>query len=195
MRFKPCFIAVAAALALFVFAFNAQAWEIDKPHSSVGFTVRHMVVAKVHGEFREFDGELSFNEKDVAKTKISGVVQVASVFTDNEKRDNHLRSADFFDAETYPEIKFESKKVVKTDDGYVMIGDLTIRDVTKEIEIPFKVSGPIQDPWGATRIGIEGQAKINRQDFGVKWNKTMDNGGVIVSDEVVLNLNAEFIKK
>ncbi len=195
MRFKSLLIAVVAAFVLFGLSVNSQAWELDKAHSSVGFTVKHMVVAKVNGNFREFDGTFSFDDKDITKTKISGVVKVASVFTDNEKRDNHLKSADFFDAEAYPEIKFESKRVVQKDNGYVMIGDLTIRDVTKEIEIPFEVSGPIQDPWGASRIGVEGRAKINRQNFGVTWNKTMDNGGVIVSNEVVLNLNAEFIKK
>jgi len=195
MRSKSILFSLVALVMLFALSINAQAWEIDKAHSQVGFTVKHMVVAKVNGKFLDFDGTVSFDEKNVAKTKVSGVVKVASISTDNEKRDNHLKSADFFDAATYPEIKFESKKVVKKVDDLVMVGDLTIRDVTKEIELSLEITGPIKDPWGATRIGVEGRGTINRQDFGVKWNKAMDNGGVIVSNDVVLTVSAEFVQK
>jgi len=195
MRNKSLLFSLVALVMLFAFGINAQAWEIDKAHSKVGFTVKHMVVAKVTGKFLDYSGTVSFNEKDVTKTKISGVVQVASVTTDNKKRDNHLKSPDFFDAATYPEIKFESKKVVKKGDDILMIGDLTIRDVTKEVELTLEISGPIKDPWGATRVGIEGRGTINRQDFGVKWNKVMDNGGVIASDNVELNVIAELVQK
>lgn len=195
MRNKSLLFSLVALVLLFAFGINAQAWEIDKAHSKVGFTVKHMVVAKVTGKFLDYSGTVSFNEKDVTKTKISGVVQVASVTTDNKKRDNHLKSPDFFDAATYPEIKFESKKVVKKGDDILMIGDLTIRDVTKQVELTLEISGPIKDPWGATRVGIEGHGTINRQDFGVKWNKVMDNGGVIASDNVELNVIAELVQK
>jgi polyisoprenoid-binding protein YceI len=195
MSNKSFLYSIVAVLAIFMFSTSTRAWEIDKAHSQVGFTVKHMVVAKVSGHFSDFTGTVTFDENDISKTKISGLVQVASVSTDDEKRDNHLKSPDFFDAEQFPEIKFESKKIVKSDDGHVMVGELTIRDVTKEVEIPFEISGPIKDPWGATRLGLEGHTTINRQDFGVKWGKVMDNGGLIVSDDVVLNIIAELVKK
>ena len=182
-------------LAVFAFGANAHAWEIDMAHSEMGFTVKHMVVAKVNGKFRDFSGTVSFDENNVSDTKISGIIQTASIFTDNEKRDGHLKGPDFFDVEQYPEIKFESKKVVMEDDNHVVVGDLTMRGVTKEIRISMDLSGPIKDPWGATRLGIEGHANINRQDFGIKWNNTMDNGGLVVSDDVVLNLHVELVKK
>ncbi len=195
MRNKSLFLTFFSLMLVFTISASAQTWEIDKAHSGVGFTVKHMVVAKVNGKFNDFSGTISFDEKDMTKLNISGVVKVASVDTDNEKRDNHLKGPDFFDAAAYPEIKFESTKVTKKGDAYIVLGDLTIRDVTREIELDMQVSGPIQDPWGATRIGLEGRGVINRQDFGVKWNKSMDNGGVIVSNDVVLNLHAELIKK
>ena len=195
MRNKTFVLSLVALVMLFLFGTNAQAWEIDKSHSQVGFTVIHMVVAKVNGKFLDFDGTFTFNDKDVTKTKISGVIKVAIVSTNSEKRDNHLKSPDFFDAATYPDIKFESKKVVKKGDDLVMVGDLTIRDVTKEVELAMEITEPIKDPWGATRVGIEGHGTINRQDFGIKWNKTMDNGGVIVSHDVGLNVSSEIWQK
>lgn len=183
---------LAAGLAVTA---NAQAWQLDKSHSEVGFSVKHMVIATVNGVFGEFDGTVNFDPENLASAKISGVVKVASIDTKNEKRDEHLRGDDFFNAEEYPEITFESTEIKKSGDGYVAVGNLTIRDVTKEVEIPFTMAGPIQDPWGGTRVGIDASTTINRQDFNVKWNNKMDNGGVVVSDEVVLNLHAELIKK
>lgn len=187
-------LAFIVALGLGLTA-QAQTWELDKSHSEVGFSVKHMVIATVNGVFGEFDGTVSFDPDNLGASKITGVVQVASIDTKNERRDGHLRSDDFFNAEQYPEITFESTEIKKSGDGYVAVGNLTIRDVTKTVEIPFTMAGPIKDPWGGTRIAVDGSATIKRQDYNIKWNNKMDDGNLIVSDEVVLNLHAELIKK
>ena len=187
---------ISAALVLLVLTSAQSAeWEIDKSHTEVGFTATHMVITKVNGKFNDFTGEINFDPENTASSKIKGVVQVASVDTDNEKRDQHLRTSEFFDAENHPELVFESKKISKTADGYVAVGDLTMRGVTKEVEFPFTVVGPINDPWGNTRVGIEGRATVNRMDWGIAWNNVMDNGGVIVSEDIVIRFDAQLIKK
>ena len=187
---------ISAALVLLVLTSAQSAeWEIDKSHTEVGFTATHMVITKVNGKFNDFTGEINFDPENPASSKIKGVVQVASVDTDNEKRDQHLRTSEFFDAENHPELVFESKKISKTADGYVAVGDLTMRGVTKEVELPFTVVGPINDPWGNTRVGIEGRAAINRMDWGISWNNVMDSGGLVVSEDIVIRLDAQLIKK
>lgn len=189
---------ITAFMALVAVAYSAEALAIDKyvvdqPHTSVGFSVKHMVITDVKGKFNQFEAVIMYDENDPTKTSVSGSIAVASIDTDNERRDEHLRSEDFFNAEKYPEITFESKKVVKREDGYVMIGDITIRGVTKEIEVPFEVVGKITDPMGNTRIGIEAHTTINRQDFGVSWNKALEGGGLIVADDVKVELDVEAI--
>lgn len=186
--------AVLSVVVLYASSF-AEEWNIDASHTEIGFTVKHMVVAKVNGKFADFSGEVNFDPENVESAKVKGVVQAKSVDTGNEARDNHLRSSDFFDADNHPEIVFESTKISKSGDGFVATGNLTMRGVTKEIEIPFVVVGPINDPWGGTRVGIEGSTTINRLDWGVAWDKAIESGGLIVSHEVVLRLNAELIKK
>jgi polyisoprenoid-binding protein YceI len=182
-------------LAISSVAITADAYEIDKAHSRVGFAVKHMVISTVRGEFTDYSATVLFDENDVTKSSLEGTIKVASITTGNNRRDNHLRSGDFFDAEKYPEIKFKSEKIMKADDGYVMSGDLTIRDVTKKVEIPFKVSGIIDDSWGNRRVGIEAGLTINRQDYGVSWSRTMDKG-VLVADNIVnIELFLEAIKK
>lgn len=190
---KRSLLFTAFALIIMSGLTHAAAWKIDKSHSEVGFKVKHMVIATVTGKFTNFSGEVTFDPDNLAESKIKGVVQVASINTDNEKRDGHLKSADFFDAENYPEITFESTEIKKKGDGYVAIGKLTLRDVTKEITVPFTVAGPVE-AMGSRRVGFEGSTTINRQDFGVTWNKTIDNGGLVVSDDVVLILRAELIQ-
>ncbi len=194
MKNKIVNTAIALVLAFSIAGFSAE-WELDKSHSEVGFTVKHMVIATVNGVFGEFEGTVNFDPENLSASKIEGTANVASIDTKNERRDQHLRSDDFFNAEQYPNITFVSSEIKKSDDGFVAVGDLTIRDVTKTIEIPFTLAGPIQDPWGGTRVAIDGSATINRLDFNVKWNKAMDNGGWVVSEDVVLNLHAELIKK
>ena len=195
MRLQSLFITALAMIMAVVFTAQANTWEIDKSHTQIGFTVTHMVVTKVSGEFTEYEGEVTFNPSNLDESKIKGIVKVASITTENQRRDDHLRSADFFDAENYPHIVFESTEINKTDDGYVAVGNLTIRDVTKRIELPFSIAGPVNDPWGNTRVGLEASTTINRQEFNVTWNNTLDNGGVVVSDQVTLNLNAQLIKQ
>jgi polyisoprenoid-binding protein YceI len=172
---------------------QSQKYSIDKSHSEIGFEVTHMVIADVKGEFKDYDVNLMFDPNDLANSTVETRVKIASIDTDEQKRDNHLRSSDFFDAENHPEIVFTSKKIEKKGDTYVAHGDLSIRGVTKEVSLPFEIKGPIQDPWGNTRIGVDAEMTINRQDYGVSWNKTMDAGGVVVGDEVRIVIKGEFI--
>ena len=192
--FKRVFAIFGAVLILAVSS-RADTWHFDKPHSSVNFTVRHMVIAKVNGDFKDFEGTVNFDGKNVESGSVDVTIQVASIETENERRDNHLRSADFFDVEKYPLMTFKSKKIEK-DEGsdYKMTGDLTIRDVTREVTLDVEFNGTIVDPWGATRAGFSATGEIDRQDFGVKWNKPLENGGFLVSDMVEIRIEAELVK-
>lgn len=174
---------------------QAATYEVDVSHSTIGFSVRHMLITNVKGKFNEFSATIDYNAEASADIKASANMVVASVDTDNEKRDNHLRSADFFDAESFPSITFTSTRVEGTAPNVTLIGDLTIKGITKEISLPVEFTGPVKDPWGNERIGFSGSTTINRQDFGVSWNNTMDNGGLVVGDEVKLLIDAEAIKK
>ncbi len=177
---------------LTAFAFGGT-YSIDKAHSNVGFAVDHMVIATVDGKFNDFDVELTFDPNDLSTFNLKAIIKIASVDTDQEKRDNHLKSPDFFDAQTHPEMIFSSSKVEKKGNGYVAKGTLNIRGTQKEISLPFTVKGPIKDGWGNERIGVKAGVVVNRQDYGVKWSKSLDSGGLVVSDEVQVNINAEFI--
>ena len=190
MRFKK-FAVVILALSFAATTGFAQPekYEIDPVHSNVGFTVRHMVIAKVIGKFNEFSGAIVYDEQDITKSSVTAIIKTASIDTDNERRDNHLRSADFFDAENHPEISFFSKKIEKRDNAYVAIGDLTMRGVTKEIELPFTILGTVKDQRGNTRIGIEAGVKLNRFDYEVTWDRALDDGNLVVSNEVEVNLS------
>jgi len=154
-----------------------------------------MVVATVRGNFTEFSGKIMYDENDISNSSVEGVIKTASINTGNSKRDEHLRNSDFFDAANHPEILFKTKKVEKKGDGFVAIGDLTMRGVTKEVALDFEITGKITDPWGNERVGLEARGVINRQDFGICWNNALDNGGVVVSNEVKLLIQAELIKK
>jgi polyisoprenoid-binding protein YceI len=188
-------VAVAFVCAFSSFLFAADVYEIDPVHSDVAFTVRHLVISNVRGHFKEFTGTILYDPNDITKSSVSGTIKTASIDTGNEKRDADLKGAGFFDVEKYPEIAFKSDKIEKTGGGYTAIGILTIRGISKQIRLPFTLSGPIQDPWGNTKIGIEASTTINRQDYNVSWNQKLDNGGVVVGDEVKISLNAEAIKK
>jgi len=189
------------ALALIALAAMAQSAEaavqkyvVDPAHTTVEFSVKHMVITNVKGTFDDFEGTIMLDDKDLTKTSASGTIKTASISTRNDRRDTHLKSADFFDVEKYPEIVFTSKKVEKRDSGYVMIGDFTMHGVTKEIEVPFEYLGSIKDTMGATRIALSASAEINRQDYGVSWNKTLDGGGAVVSDNVKIELEIEAVQ-
>lgn len=191
-------ISVIAAVMLVLIGTSLYAGDIyvlDVAHSKVGFSVKHMMISNVEGNFGAFEGTIEFDGKDITTLKANISVDVASINTNNADRDNHLKSPDFFDAANHPKATFVSKKVVTRDGKNYLIGDLTIRGVTREVEIEFVYNGKITDPWGNTRIGFEANANINRKDFGVSWSKVMDNGGLVVGDEVRLILHVEAVLK
>lgn len=188
-------IALAFALsAIYVSsAAAADKFTIDKTHSSIQFSVSHMVISKVKGEFNDYSGTIIYDQADITKSSIDVIIKVASIDTKDEKRDDHLRNPDFFDAESFPEITFKSKRVEKSGDGYVAVGDLTMRGVTKEVSMPFTVAGVITDPWGNTRMGASATLKVNRQDYGVSFSKKLDNGGLLVGDDVDIEIEIETV--
>lgn len=195
IRYRRVVIAVLVSLGLVSGAMAADVYLTDPSHTLVGFTVRHFVITKVRGKFNEFAGTIIYDAADVTKSSMRGTIKTASVDTDNQKRDDHLRSAEFFDAANHPEITFASRRVEKRQDGFTLIGDLTMRGVTKEVALPVTITGKIVDPRGKTRLGFEASLRINRQDFGIAYSKTMDNGGLIVSDTVDIELIGEAIKE
>jgi polyisoprenoid-binding protein YceI len=187
-------VTILAGVAFTHAAFGADIYKVDASHARVGFVVRHLVISKVRGEFRDYAAIIVFDEKDITNSSLEGVIQVASLDTGHEKRDTHLRSSDFFYAEAYPEIKFKSKHIEKTDSGYIMIGDFTMRGVTKEIAMPFSLTEPITHS-NQTRFGFEATLEINRQDYGIAYNKVADTGGLVVSNKVVIEIDGEAMKQ
>lgn len=174
---------------------QAQSWEVDRGHSSVEFAVRHMVVSKVTGDFNEFEGTITnFDGKTVAGASVEFTVQTTSIDTKSEKRDGHLRSADFFAADSFPTFTFKSDTIVPGEGNNFQIqGDLTIRGVTKPVTFDAEYLGVI-DAFGGQRAGFTATTKINRKDFGVNWSKSLDGGGLVVSEEVEIVLNIESVK-
>ena len=170
-------------------------WNVDHAHSTIGFQVTHMVISKTKGSFTEYRG---FIEMDPVTQKIGAfeaVIQTQSVFTDHTKRDTHLRSPDFFDVEKFPTMTYTMKSYKKTGDTYTAVGDLTLLGITKEITLVGTMNGIVKDPWGNTRAGFTGEGTINRKDYGMKFSGTLDNGGLLVGDEVKLQLEIEVIKE
>lgn len=169
-------------------------WNMEHAHSTVGFQVTHMVISKTNGKFTDYTGFLEMDPDAKQFKTIKAVIQTKSINTDHEKRDNHLRSPDFFDAEQYPTMTYTMKSYTKSGETYTAVGDLTLRGVTKEITLVGSFHGAIKDPWGNTRAGFTAEGTINRQDFGMKFSKTLDNGGLMVGDEVKIKLEIECIK-
>ncbi len=193
MRFTKILMALSVFGLFTVDGRADEKFEIDASHSSIGFTVRHMVIAKTNGTFKKFSGVIIYDEKDPAKSSVTVTIKTASINTDLEQRDEHLRGADFLDAANDSTITFVSRKIEKRSQGLVAIGDLKIRGVTRQIELPFTILGKIKDPWGNVRLGVEAAISINRQDYGVKWNNKLADGGLIVSDQVDITLNIEAV--
>ncbi len=176
-------------------AARAADYTIDKDHSHVGFTIRHLV-GEVPGSFKDFAGDFSFDEKKPENAKVKVTVQTASVNTDNEKRDSHLKSPDFFDVQKFPTMTFESTQVTaEGDKKFKVTGNFTLRGVTKPETFNVTYAGTAKDPWGNTRVGFIATSKINRKDFGMVWNKVLDAGGAMLGDEVEIKLNIEAIQK
>ena len=166
-------------------------WSVDPAHSKVGFAVKHMGIATVRGVFRDFAGTLEIGDE----VKASGTVQAASVDTNEPQRDEHLRSADFFDVENHPELRFRSNSVEQLDDdSYRIVGDLTIRGVTREVDFHAVTQGVEQDPWGDTRVGLAVTGEINREDFGLTWNQALESGGLLVGKKVKILLDLSAVK-
>jgi polyisoprenoid-binding protein YceI len=192
-------IALAALPLLYVsqpvFA-ASDLWTIDSAHSSAHFRVKHMMVSNVSGDFSKITGTVHYDGKHLGESQVSVAIDPSTIDTNEPKRDEHLKSADFFDVAKYPEITFKSKQVKSGTKGFKIIGDLTMHGVTKEVTLNAEPLSPvIKDPRGINRIGTSASATVNRQDFGVTWNKQLDNGGVMISDDVVLTLDVELTQK
>lgn len=174
----------------------ADVYAIDPAHSTIGFWVRHLVINNVTGRFKDFNGTINYDAADITKSSVQFTAKVTSIDTAVQQRDDHLRSADFFEVAKYPEMTFKSTKIEKKGkDSFLAHGLFTLKGVSKEIAIPFKVFGPIQDPYKKTRLGVEAALTINRQDYGVSWSKTLDGGGLVVGNDVNIHLNLEAVKQ
>jgi polyisoprenoid-binding protein YceI len=170
-------------------------YKIDTAHSDILFKVKHLMITTVTGNFKSFDATLTAEAEDFTDAQISFTADVNSIDTRSEQRDGHLKSDDFFNAEKFPELKFTSSSFSKAGDGYVLKGDLTIRDITKSIELKADYTGAMVDPWGQSKVGFEAEGKIKRKEFGLGWDAVTEAGGVVVSDDVKLQLNVQFIKQ
>ena len=184
---------VSIVVALVLPAIAADTYNVDPLHSSVTFSVRHMGINDVKGHFNEYKGSVVLDGDQIKDA--SGTIQVKSIDTGVQKRDDHLRTADFFDAAKYPTITFKTKRVEQSGEQTIVIADFTMRGVTKEVRLPVKLSGPIKDPDGAVRIGLQANAKLNRKDYGINFHQVLDNGVLGVGNEVVIEINAEAIKE
>ncbi len=194
---RSCRILLTILLVTTPVLAHAATWQIDPAHATIEFKVRHMMVAYVKGAFAKVDGTIEADDADLAKATVSVTIDTASLDTNNAKRDEHLRSPDFFDVAKYPTMTFVSRKIVG--DGTALrkvIGDLTIRGTTREVTLDIAELTPaIKDPWGNLRRGATATATINRKDFGLTWNKLLETGGAVVGDEVKISLDIELIKK
>ena len=170
-------------------------WNFDLSHSSVNFHVRHLMVSKVHGRFTKWDGILELDDQDMTKSRLEVTIDAASVDTKEPKRDDHLRSPDFFDVEKFPSLTFVSKEIKRTsNDRYLVSGDLTIRGITKAVTLEVEGGDQVKDPWGGTRTGFSAKTQVNRKDFGLTWNLALEAGGFVVGDKIEITLEIEAIK-
>jgi len=171
-------------------------YSIDNSHSEIGFTVRHMMFAKVRGQFKTWSASVAYNASDPSTSEIQVEIDTASIDTREAQRDTHLRSADFFDAENHPKMVFRSKRIERKGDGeYALVGDLTIRDATHEVTLDVEQTGAGKDPWGNDRLGFSAKGVISRSQWGLKWNQALEAGGVLVSDKVELGLEVQLVEK
>ncbi|RKS95502.1 polyisoprenoid-binding protein YceI [Flavobacterium limicola] len=171
-------------------------WVIDPTHSEIGFKVKHMMFTNVSGKFSKFDATIEAEDSNLENAKIEFTGAIDSITTGNADRDAHLLSADFFDAAQFPEIKFSATSVTKINEGeYVLVGDLTLHGITKSVELAAEYGGLMKDPWGNTKMALALEGKINRKDWGLNWNSALETGGVLVSEEVRLNIELQFLQQ
>ncbi len=174
---------------------NTVKWSLDPSHSELQFKVKHLVISTVTGSFKNFNASLQSNGEDFSGASVSLQADIASIDTGNSQRDEHLRSADFFDAANFPTMTFEASSLRKIDaENYELSGNLSIRGVSKPVQLNAIYGGAMKDPWGNDRVGFEVSGKINRKDFGLTWSAVTETGGLVVSDEVKIIANVEFIK-
>jgi polyisoprenoid-binding protein YceI len=190
---KRLFAALPLLIAGIAHADSVE-WKLDLSHSSVGFTVPHLVVSSVDGRFKEATAKVDLDDADLTKSQVSVEINTASVDTGDKKRDDHLKGPDFFDVTKFPKVTFKSTKIAKAGAAYKLTGDLTIRDVTKSVTLDATLSKPVKTPWGNQARAATITGKIKRSDFGLKWNKALEAGGVLVGEDVTLDVKAEVTK-
>ena len=188
------FLAALPLLVAGIAHADSVEWKLDLSHTSVGFSVPHLVVSSVDGRFKEASAKVNLDDADITKSQVSVEINAASIDTGDQKRDDHLKSADFFDAKKFPKLTFKSTKIVKAGAAYKLTGDLTIRDVTKSVTLDASLSAPVKTPWGNQARAAKLTGKIKRADFGLKWNKALETGGVVVGEEVTIDVKAEVTK-
>jgi len=186
---------LAAALAVASPAVAAEDYAVDASHADVTFQIRHLV-SQVTGRFNDFEGAIRIDRHAPEASSVTFTIQTASIDTSNDKRDEHLRAPDFFDAATHPTIAFESTAVREVGDGrYEVTGDFTMRGVTRSITLPVEVVGEMKDPWGNHRMGFQISSTLNRKDFGITYNKVLDQGGLMLGDDVKVSINLEAVRQ
>jgi polyisoprenoid-binding protein YceI len=170
-------------------------WTIDTVHSGINFSIRHMVISKVRGHFAKYTGTVNLDTNDLTRSVVEATIDASSIDTGTPQRDEHLRSADFFDVQQFPELRFKSTRIEKVEeDRYRVLGDLTIRNVTRPITLDVEYGGQARDPWGNDRVGFVAKATLDRKDFGLKWNQALEAGGVLVGDRVEIELEVQAVK-
>lgn len=173
-----------------------MSWQLDKSHSSIEFSVRHMMISTVRGRFEEFSGTVDVNESDPTQSQIEVQIQVNSINTREPQRDGHLTSPDFFNAEQYPVMTFKSSRIEKVDDShYNLYGDLTIKDVSREVKLAVDYAGQAKSPWGTTSAGFTASTKIDRKDWGLSYNQVLETGGVLVGDDINIHIELELVQQ
>ena len=172
---------------------NRTTWTIDPTHSTIEFVAKHMMITTVKGRFADFEGTIVADETNLADSSVEVTMKAASIDTRSDQRDTHLRSPDFLDVETYPEVTFRSTRVEGTKDEFQLTGDLTIRGVTRPITLDVTFEGEGKDPWGGTRASFSAKGKFDRRDFGLTWNVALETGGILVSNEVKINIEAQVV--
>lgn len=207
LRKFACANVVVAIVALGISAVAQQATKVtfvpipsgeytmDPAHSVIGFAIRHFEISLVRGRFKDFKGTITYDASDVTKSSVQFTAKIESIDTGVEARNNHLKTADFFDAAKFPEMTFKSTRVERNGDSYVLHGDFTLKGVTKPVSLPFTLTGAIKDGQGNTRFGVAAQTKIDRRDYGITWGKAMANGGLDVGNEVTVDLQLEAMMK
>jgi polyisoprenoid-binding protein YceI len=170
------------------------AWKLDPIHSTVEFSAKHLMITTVKGRITDIEGTIYTNEKDPKNSSVEATLKTTSIDTRTDQRDQHLRSADFLNVEKYPEIRFRSTRIKGGREEFKLTGDLTIRDVTKEITLDVRFEGQAKDPWGGVRVGFSATGRLDRRDFGLTWNQALETGGIVVGNEIKIELEVQAVK-